>query len=369
MKTHIVLGLGYGDEGKGLTTDLICSKSKLPVVVRFSGGQQAGHTVMINGLKHVHSSFGSGTLRGIPSYFSEHTCIYLNSIYIEANVLYKLGIAPILTVHPLAKLTTPYDVAWNRLIHNRNKHGSVGIGIGATMSRHLATGYKLFVIDLTNQKVLQNKLDNIKKYYMSKLIPYEIEEFNTYCYDAEKLFYELIYKWRQFFDIQDYSILARATDIIFEGSQGIMLDMDHGIFPNVTYSHTTSRNAIEIAKNFSTNTPDIYYVTRCYQTRHGNGWMSNELTPIDLINNEEETNTPNPWQGMMRIGEIDYKLLNYALNIDKLYSKGMNRHLMVTCLDQRPDFKILPEFVREFDYLLESRSPKTENSYESMQAA
>ena len=87
MKSHIVMGLGYGDEGKGITTDYLASTLKNPIVVRYSGGQQAGHTVIVDGIKHIHSNFCSGSLRDVPSYFSEHTTFYPVTIARELAVL------------------------------------------------------------------------------------------------------------------------------------------------------------------------------------------------------------------------------------------------------------------------------------------
>jgi adenylosuccinate synthase len=75
-KAKVVIGLGFGDEGKGICTDFLCSQNPEAIVIRFSGGQQAAHTVLLNGKKHVHSSFASGALRGLPSYFSEHCTIH-----------------------------------------------------------------------------------------------------------------------------------------------------------------------------------------------------------------------------------------------------------------------------------------------------
>jgi adenylosuccinate synthase len=96
MEGKIIIGLGFGDEGKGITTDYLCSQyPDGSIVVRFSGGQQAGHTVIHNGIKHVHSNFGSGTLRNIPSYFSEHCTVYPNTIKKERSVLLSKGIDPI----------------------------------------------------------------------------------------------------------------------------------------------------------------------------------------------------------------------------------------------------------------------------------
>ena len=100
----------------------------------------------------------------------------------------------------------------------------------------------------------------------------------------------------------------------------------------------TSKNALSICNQLKIFAIDIHYVTRCYLTRHGNGWMPNE-NKIELINTKTETNETGAWQGHFRTGELDTKLLNYAMNCDDTYSFRHNKHLHVTCLDQRPGFK------------------------------
>ena len=166
MKAQIVVGLGFGDEGKGITTDYLCSKNENSLVVRFSGGQQCGHNVCIGDNQHVHSNFGSGTLRGVPSFFSEHCTIYPNTMFEELIVLNEKAVNPTLYLHPLAKITTPYDVLANRVLELKNNHGSCGLGIGTTMKRDL-DGYKLSAIDLAHSSILLQKLAEIQKYYIS----------------------------------------------------------------------------------------------------------------------------------------------------------------------------------------------------------
>lgn len=87
-----VIGLGFGDEGKGITTDYLCSKTKNPLVVRFCGGSQVGHTVVHNGIRHVFSSFGSGTLRGVPTYWSHKCALDPIGMLNELDVLKEKGI-------------------------------------------------------------------------------------------------------------------------------------------------------------------------------------------------------------------------------------------------------------------------------------
>jgi len=361
MNAKIIVDLGFGDSGKGITTDFLCKQNHLSnIVVRFSGGQQAGHNVKIDNISHVHSNYGSGTLRGVPTYFSEHCTVYPVTMLREKVVLHKIDIDPILYIHPLVNVTTPGDIAYNRLTEKKLGHGSCGLGVGATMNRNINTGYKLFGIDLTNTIILEQKLKAIYDYYIGLIDNEEeicffndifVKEIDMFNFSVEKLN----------INIKSYEFLKNFYNIIFEGSQGILLDMDHGIFPNVTYSNTTSKNALQICKKIGITDIEIFYPTRCYHTRHGSGWMSNQKD-VKLINNQDEINIFNEWQKDFKIGEVDYDLLNYALSIDNIYSEGITKNLVVTCLDQRPDFKFdYDSLSTNFNHIYESYSPDSKD--------
>lgn len=364
MKAKITVGLQWGDEGKGTVTDYLCSHCHPDetVVVRFSGGQQAGHTVMRDDVKHVFATYGSGTLQNIPTYISEYCTFHPTFAMNEYDVLVTKGFKPHLMIHPLAKLTIPCDIEYNKIREGANKHGSCGMGVGATMKRHVESPIKIFAVDMLNPELLRVKMIGCLDYYIDKLrelsLHLSIPSFVAKCGTELKEFMEAVKSLN--YSICSYNVLDdRYENIIFEGSQGIMLDMDHGTFPNVTYGHTTSRNAIEICDilGIDERNTDIYYVTRCYQTRHGNGWMSQEQT-MQLVNNEEETNQYNQWQGSFRVGELDYKLLKYALECDDAYSYDCRKNIVITCLDQRPDFNFdVRNLSCRFANCFESHSP------------
>ncbi|WP_185288383.1 adenylosuccinate synthetase [Chryseobacterium lactis] len=348
-KAQIVIGLGFGDEGKGITTDFLARQNPHSVVIRFSGGQQAAHTVMIGDQKHVHSSFASGALRGLPSYFTEHCTIHPVFLLNEQEELKEKKGNIELHIHPLAKVTTPFDVWQNRTNARNLEHGTCGKGVGATMKRNEGP-YKLFAIDLiAPREMLIEKLKGIA-YYYGFIEENEIKEYlQTFLEAVGEI------DWK----IDDYTYLDSFDHLIFEGSQGILLDMDHGVFPNVTYASTTSKNAHEVCKLLKIEDIEMYYVTRSYATRHGSGWMSNEKK-ISLKNNEEETCTFNEYQKELRLGTIDYDLLNYALKLDGAYSYQTKKNLIVTCLDQT-DEKFEPEKLKtEFDTIYGSYSPWSE---------
>ena len=364
MNANIILCTGWGDSGKGITTDYLCNKyiKERPIVIRFSGGPQAAHAVMVDGKMHTHSSFGSGTFRhNVPTYFSEHALIYPPNLLKEQEILIeKTGRKPKLFIHPLAKLIIPFDVINNRLDNIAKRNGTCGIGIGAAMKRHEGP-HKFHAIDLLNIKLLEQKLGSIYKHYVPHFSNEEVKEAIR---DEMALFKVAIRNIN--FTLKDYNFLWGYGYLIFEGSQGIMLDMDHGLFPYVTYANTTSKNALDVLKKMNTHNAlidtTITYVTRCYSTLHGNNPYFRQKK-INLINNENEINVENEFQGKFKVGEVNYKALNHAINIDTIYSNYItNVQLVVTCMDQREDFEFnYGRLKTKFDRIYNSCSPDSKD--------
>lgn len=320
MKTSIVLGLCFGDEGKGAITSLLSSVNTL--VIRFNGGHQAGHTVEKDGYRHVFSNFGAGTLNGAHTYWSEYCTFCPKAFYNERAALVKAGYNPVHFIHPMSMVTTPFDREHNKQSERRNLHGSVGVGFGATVARNTETPYKLFAIDMQYKPVMMQKLLQIAAYYGITDAGKIIEEFIWYVENSDLNICTLA------------EIKRNYEKIVFEGAQGIMLDMDFGFFPNVTRSNTTSKNAIQIIKGNNLPTPDIYYVMRSYLTRHGNGYMPNESSDFCF---PDQTNVTHEFQGVFRQGYHCSEMLNHAVNIDSIYSGTFGKKLVVTCLDQTKD--------------------------------
>lgn len=336
MKTAIVLGLGFGDEGKGVVSDWLCRQAERPLVVRFSGGHQAGHTVVAaSGRSHVFSNFGAGTLAGAPTFWSRYCTFYPIGVANEYRALVGLGEQPVLYVDGRAAVTTPYDLLYNRSLEDTQRHGSCGLGFGSTVARHEGP-HKIHVLDLFDDFVLEQKLASVAAYYQEKLsVRFEarqLEELLEAFYQAAELCRSIIHC------TCDRAILKNASNaydaLVFEGSQGLLLDQDFGYFPHVTRAHVSSRNALELVQENGLPDPEIYYVTRAYQTRHGNGPLTNEHLPPQLHPTPYETNVHNPWQGEQRRSLLDLDQLRYALAADAQYATGLTRNLVVTCLDQ-----------------------------------
>lgn len=348
MDIDIVIDVGFGDSGKGITVDYIASqKQEKSLVIRFSGGHQVGHTVKKDNFTHTFSNFGAATLRGVPTFYTCYTTIFPPAILAEHQVIAIYD--PILFMSPLVMVTTPYDIAYNRALEKNNRHGSCGVGFGATIERNEGP-VKLYVKDLQNTWVFRKKLEAIKLYYdqkikdlknerlqslyLKELEGYHDDNFITVCEDC-----------KQHYTITNLSDLYKEYNhLIFEGSQGILLDQDHGIFPHVTRSNTTVKNALNIIQKLlddSNYTITIFYVSRCYQTRHGNGPMSSE-TSIKLVNKDTEANVTNDFQGAFRKATLDISLIEYAIGTDNIYHTkyDFRYNFVLTCLDQLPDFDL-----------------------------
>jgi adenylosuccinate synthase len=347
-KAIIVIGLGYGDEGKGLTTDFICRNSKNPLVIRFNGGHQAGHTVTLsNGRQHVFSNFGSGTFVGVSTYWSKFCTFSPSYLIYEINELVNF---PVLYIDNYCPVTTHYDILYNRIIESSrgyNRFGSCGRGFGATINRVREKSILFSVKDLRSPKIYFEKIKEIRNYYKIKIEKYTNLKFSQFNFIREdNAFIGYIESLNDFIDSKkilltnEKKIFSKSfsDSYIFEGAQGVLLDQVHGAFPYITKSNTTSKNALNLLYSNHDSKIDIniYYVTRSYLTRHGKG----EFNLADnnyLIKNKWETNRKNEYQGKFKIGYLDLNLLQYAIDCDSIYSNSLSKNIVITCIDQLPD--------------------------------
>lgn len=292
QEIKVVLGFAFGDEGKGNTVQWLCKQAiaegKKPLVIRFSGGAQAGHRVIHNGISHICSSYGSGVLLGVPTlWLAENTFIDPCAIELERQALIKEtskdpGYPYIINNFPYPRKVHPYDMLSNRSDEKTIKDGSCGKGIYACFKRFQS--------------------DNASPI-----------EFYSDIHDDElcKLYKEAdrkVTRWNNehFIDINDYDTL------IFEGSQGLLLDMDNGFMPHCTPSHTGLNG---IPNKYLTSNTEVYLVTRAYLTRHGNGYEPDlEFIVKKAFNLDEPTNVDTGCQGRFKRGVLDIDLLNRAID-------------------------------------------------------
>jgi adenylosuccinate synthase len=337
MKNIAVIGLGFGDEGKGLVTDWLCEKhlSENPLVRRFSGGHQVTHTVKRDKYKHIFANFGSGTLLGVPTYWDEACTIDPVGFMKEYQLLESKGITPKIYFHRDCELTTPYDIYSNRQsVNGERLHGTTGMGFYKTLLRKEEVSYSIknivnlldkTSIGITNQ--VKQYLATIRMYYKNAGEDYELDETD---------FIQGVCFLAAYMEQQEPLDLYSKNINIYEGSQGLLLDKDIGFMPHCTPSNVDFTNLQYVDMD------EVYLVTRGYQTRHGAGFMTNEHMGL-YANNRDESNKANEYQGEFRKSVLDVDLLRYAWNkaekpVNKATNKDVKINLVVTCLDQMNNF-------------------------------
>lgn len=345
-KVIMVIGAQYGDEGKGLITSYYCEKYKdeNPLVIRFSGSAQAGHTVHYNGKKHIFSHFGSGTLQNVPTILTKEFVCHPMLFLKEHKILLEKGGFPLVHVDETCSVTTPFDMMYNQLIEESrgiNRHGSCGIGFGATVDREIK--YPLMVRDLYNKKGLKKILKKIQDYYILNSPFSDIMQnlsIDKFIEDCEYFISNIssIYS-----NIKLLSCHLNNQTLIFEGSQGLLLDPLYGKFPHVTRKFIGARVAFDILDQIE-NTEclvNINYLTRSYVTRHGNGPLPNETDVItQVFDIVDETNIHNKYQGSLRFAPFNYTKFKENIIMD-FYSVSSRRYTKITkvmtCVDQITD--------------------------------
>ena len=348
----IVIGSLWGDEGTGHMTDILCSQNENTLNVRFNGGAQASHTVVTpDGKRHAFRHFGAGTFADAKTYLAEEFIVNPVAFAFERNELAKrFGIKPIVFVNPNCIVTTVWDVFINQaleVMRDKNRHGSCGYGINETVERSKHSRYRLTVKDLTNEQFLRKRLTDIQNEYVSQRLK---DEYGITIQELPKEYQELInypeniemcmFYAREFLEnvlIARNSVIARFDNVVFEGAQGLLLDQNNvEYYPHVTSSNTGIKNVMTILKDLKyAGQVDIYYMSRCYLTRHGAGPFKNELGEKPYKNISDPTNIPNEFQGALRFGYLDFDLLVREIQKDlKNLNVSAKIHVVFTCLDQ-----------------------------------
>lgn len=327
-ETFIVVGLGFGDEGKGTVVDYLTRKHDAHTVVRFNGGAQAAHNVVTpDGKHHTFAQYGSGTLAGAKTHLSRFMLLNPFDLINETNGLKKLGISnPLksLTVSPEALVTTPLHIVANQIKEEQRtgKHGTCGKGIGETqeIADLLGDDVAIRAKDLRWQGVIEGKLARLSEYYSTLLTEAFAKEHGPISKIAAS--YKEISNVISLLDDEKLlELVGLGKTIIFEGAQGILLDQDIGFHPHTTWSRTTSANAREL---LDWGEATVIGVTRPYMTRHGAGpLVTGGFTPEHI----EAHNSDDGFQGAFRYGAWDALAMDYAAKCESLDA------VAVTCLD------------------------------------
>ena len=337
----IVLGSLFGDEGKGATVQFLCkeeiNKGIIPLVIRFSGGPQAGHRVLHNGIAHICSLTGSGVLLNCPTYLHENVMIDPISLMNEVRSLWTFGISPQIFIHPYCRVIYPDDIYKNKSNEKTIKDGTCGCGIYECFKRNLGK-FDIF-------KTISCATAAPKEYAKLYKLQHNVEEFIEACEWINKFCHI-----RKLEDIED-----NYGSLIFEGSQGLLLDMDNGFMPNCTPSKVGLNG---IPEKYLQNA-EVYLVMRSYLTRHGNGYdpIGEDFVRKYFRHLEEPTNLNDGPQGRFKIGVLDLDLVirsfdrNHLDNYQRMYNIEYN--VVITHMDCSPYPETIPAFFNfnNIDYI------------------
>ncbi len=311
MRGRVVIGANFGDEGKGLLTDYLCATEGAGMVVRFNGGSQAGHTVVLpDGTRHVFKHMGSGTFCGVPTFLSQFFICNPLMFLKEYEELVKLGVTPMVYAHPNCVVTTFADMVINQRKEDARgdkRHGSVGLGINETINRSQVPELNITMSDLWNSVPLQDKLAQICDRWAAYRTGKPIEK-------PEAMIAEFIKRCGVFAGLVHPLGIQQCPDPVFEGAQGLILDQGNkAMFPHVTRSNTGLKNVRALAAQAGIDALDVYYVSRTYLTRHGAGPLPGHNPAMSFPDN---TNTEHAYQGTLRFAPLDVKELSDRVRAD-----------------------------------------------------
>ena len=281
-KNVVIIGTQWGDEGKGKLVDLLTDQ--VEAVVRFQGGHNAGHTLVIQGEKTVLHLIPSGILReNVLCMIGNGVVLSPNALMEEIEFLEKAGISVRnrLLISEACALILPVHVAIDQAretARGGKAIGTTGRGIGPAYEdkvgrRGLRAG------DLLNAETFAEKLKELVEYHNFMLTNY----YKADAVNYEQTLDEALRLGEQIkpmlADVSEelYKYQAQGKNLLFEGAQGALLDIDHGTFPYVTSSSTTAGGA---ATGSGIGPLDLDYVlgiTKAYSTRVGNGPFPSEL--------------------------------------------------------------------------------------------
>ena len=342
MPATVIIGTQWGDEGKGKVTDVFAEKADF--VVRYQGGNNAGHTIIIGEERFALTLIPSGVLNaGVTPVIGNGTVIDPGVLLAEMATLTERGIdVSLVRVSANAHLIMPYHRKIDALQERFLGSGQIGTtkrGIGpAYTDKYSRHGIR--IQDLFDPKIFQDKLEAALKEKNKVLV----KLYNQLPMDAAAIAEEYLEYGRQLQPyVADTSILladalAAGRNVLFEGAQGTLLDVDHGTYPFVTSSNPTAGGAAVGSGIGPTALDRVVGVTKAYISRVGSGPFPTELddevgdTMIE-VGGEYGTVTGR----RRRCGWLDAVALRYAVRVNGLTDIALTK---IDVLSAFPSLKI-----------------------------
>jgi adenylosuccinate synthase len=281
-KNVVVIGTQWGDEGKGKLVDLLTEQAA--AVVRFQGGHNAGHTLVINGEKTVLHLIPSGVLReGVQCMIGNGVVLCPEALLKEIEILEKSGV-PVrhrLQISEACALILPIHVAIDQArekARGSKAIGTTGRGIGPAYEDKVARR-GLRAGDLRNTEEFAARLKELVEFHNFMLVNYyhaEPVDYDEVLANTLRLG-EIIKPMLTDVGEAIYSYQNQGENVLFEGAQGALLDIDHGTYPYVTSSNTTAGGAATGSGVGPLALDYVLGITKAYSTRVGNGPFPTEL--------------------------------------------------------------------------------------------
>lgn len=345
MKAVVVVDLGYGDSGKGVTVDSMVRKYKAPWVIRYNSGPQAAHNVIRSGVHWTASQLGAGQLSGARTYLTRFVSVSIPALLKECDVfqasLSKASESVIseagwfqgnrVFVDPECPVITAYHGAANRLseiARGSSAHGSCGVGFGRSHQEFWEGLPPIMMGSFQDPEYVRYALEVSR----TRLV----EEFGpVLSKTSREVFSDLMESYAR---IRDYPVVVGTPDIgfketvVFEGAQGVGLDEWFGFHPHTTRTNTTTDNAFSILSAAGVDRADTHVIgcVRTYTSRHGAGPL---LTEGPSYVRTEIHNATGRFQGAFRFGAFDSVLFRSGI---AACSSGVDS-LSVSHMDQIHD--------------------------------
>lgn len=322
MANVVVLGAQWGDEGKGKIVDYLTEDAD--IVARYQGGHNAGHTVIINGKKFILHIIPSGI------FHKDKVCIIGNGVVINPEALLKeienlkangIEAEGRLYISKYAHVIMPYHLAIERENEKAlgdNKIGTTLRGIGPTYTDKIArTGIR--IVDLYDKAILRERIkSNLKRINFLLKSLYKAEPLDDETILFEYLNYaEIIKPYVADTAVYLNNAIKESRQVIFEGAQGSLLDIDHGTYPFVTSSSATSGGVCTGLAVSPRVIDEVIGVTKAYTTRVGEGPFPTEIhDELGEIIRQEGGEFGSTTGRPRRCGWLDIVALRYAAMIN-----------------------------------------------------
>ncbi|HZE48442.1 MAG TPA: adenylosuccinate synthase [Jatrophihabitantaceae bacterium] len=341
MPAIVLLGAQWGDEGKGKATDLL--GSRVDAVVKFNGGNNAGHTIVIGSEKYALHLLPSGILTpGCTPVIGNGVVVDLGVLFEEIDGLIARGVDPSrLVVSAAAHVITPYnrtlDKVTERYLGSR-RIGTTGRGIGPTYADKMAR-VGIRVQDLFDADSLRAKIEGALDFKNQVLV----KVYNRKAFDVEAVVDELLgYAERLRPMVADTALLLNGMlddgkTVVFEAGQATLLDVDHGTYPFVTSSNATAGGACTGSGVPPTRITGVIAIVKAYTTRVGEGPFPTELLDVkgDRLREagaEFGTTTGRP----RRCGWFDAVIARYAERVNGVTDFVLTKLDVLTGMEEVP---------------------------------